>query len=164
MHFHISLQYRKDSSLSSWTNTLKHSLAVEEAGTWITLTIQANYFTLTTIWKHVASSFWCVFSPFQSPVKHFIIQPFGVSVGLHGPSTNRWGTSIHQEAEEGRGNAEKQENWWNNEGKEECKSLTGRRQHRDRVGGCSKDDGFIITQALLISNVQFEDEICSLYV
>ena len=32
-------------------------------------------------------------------------------------------------------------------------SLTGGRKHRDGVGGCREDDGFIITQALLISTV-----------
>lgn len=39
-------------------------------------------------------------SLFQSPIKHFIMQPFGVSVGLYGLSSDRWGASIHQEGEE----------------------------------------------------------------
>lgn len=93
------------------------------------------------------------FLSISKPRKHFIIQPFGVSVGLHGSSTDRWGTSIHQEQEDERGNAEKQENWWHNEGKEGCKNLTGRTKHRDRVGGCRKDYSFIIAQVLLISTV-----------
>lgn len=135
----LPLSHRKDPSLSSWTNTLKtYYFAVEDVPSnhrWITLTIQASYFTLTIIWKHVASSFWSVFSPFQSPVQHFIIQPFGVSVGLHGPSTDRWDTSIHQEWEEERGNAEKQENWWNNEEQEECKREPDRKKKTQRQSG-----------------------------
>lgn len=109
----LPLSHRNGSSQSSWSETLKtDSLTVEEALSYqrrTPLTVQANYFTQAIIWKHVASSFWCVFSPFQSTVRHFIIQPFGVSVGLHGPSIDRWGTSIHQGREEERGNAEKQE-------------------------------------------------------
>lgn len=100
-----------------------------------------------------------VFSLFQSPAKHFIMQPFGVSVGLHGPSTDRWGTSMHQEGEEERGNAEKKTTrklMKQPRGRKNVRvreSLTGGRKHRDGVGGCREDDGFIITQALLISTV-----------
>lgn len=82
------------------------------------------------------------------------MQPFGVSVGLHGPSTDRWGTFIHQEGVEEKGNAENKKIDETTKGRKSVKeSLRGRRKHRDSVGGCRKDDGFIITQALLISTV-----------
>lgn len=102
-----------------------------------TLTIKANYFTLTIIWKHVASSFWCVFFLSQSPVKHYRVQPFGVSVGLHGRRADRWGASIDQEGEEMQTRKKKQQNWSNSERKEGHESLTEGEKHR--VGKSRKD-------------------------
>lgn len=147
------LSHWKDFSHPSWTKTLKTSLlAVEEALLYqvqTALTIQANYFTLT-IWKHVASSFWCVFSPFHNTTIWGQCWPL---LSQHRQMGCIF-VSQEREREEEKGNAEKQENWWNNEGKEGCRSLAGGRKHGDRVGGCREDDGFIITQALLISTVR----------
>lgn len=102
-----------------------------------TLTIKANYFTLTIIWKHVASSFWCVFSLSQSPVKHYRVQPFGVSVGLHGCRADRWGASIDQEGEEMQ--TRKKTTKLIKQRKEGRTREPDRRRKTHRVGGSRKD-------------------------